>query len=124
MGTLVYTNDEHMTHDPAHKMISQTYKGQAHNAGTGPKGKTCRECVFFGIDKALEFDHFGHRADCHNPGQLKEARCHKPWTGVRQQLFPHTALACTHFEQNENPPLAVLPKPEKEGEACPTFPKS
>ena len=115
MGTLIYNHDERkrMTHDLAHDKISQTYRGQAHIAGTGPDGITCRECLFFGKDKALDFEHFGHRKDCLNPGGLKEANCHKPWAGVHQQLFPHTALACSFFEQNNEPPLAVLPAPKK-----------
>lgn len=28
--------------------IRRTFLGQAHIAGTGPAGKTCRECAFFG----------------------------------------------------------------------------
>lgn len=31
--------------------LRMTYLGQAHIAGTGPEGKTCRECRFFGVEK-------------------------------------------------------------------------
>lgn len=35
---------EHMTAKEVHLPIAETYLGQAHIAGTGPEGRTCREC--------------------------------------------------------------------------------
>ena len=35
---------EHLTAAPCDEALRQTYIGQAHIAGTGPIGATCREC--------------------------------------------------------------------------------
>lgn len=38
---------EHLTPAQFDSPIRSTYLGQAHIAGTGPSGTTCRECVFW-----------------------------------------------------------------------------
>ena len=48
-----------MPHDAA---IRKTYLGQAHIAGTGQEGKTCRECAFWGLCKKGEIVSPGHYA--------------------------------------------------------------
>lgn len=38
---------EHLTAKEVHQPIAETFLGQAHIAGTGPEGRTCRECRFW-----------------------------------------------------------------------------
>lgn len=80
--------------------IERTHLGQAHLAGTGPKGTTCRECAFFASD--------GHyaKSDKKRAGVLKDGRCLAPQPGKAKRRFPHTAESCLLFEANPNPPLA------------------
>lgn len=109
---------EGMTQFESHKPIMQTYLGQAHIAGTGPQGKTCRECVFWHIEKykkvadgeyeriAAEPGYFG-KGHKKNPSELKKAKCHRPILNKANRLIPHHALACRLFEENETPPPAT-----------------
>lgn len=88
--------------------LRATHIGQAHIAGTGPGGKTCRECRFFGVP--------GERGQIVSPGYyasgefancLKQGRCFAPMTHKVKRRFPHHALACRLFEQDDNPPAAI-----------------
>lgn len=101
----------HLTSDPARDAIANTYIGQAHIGGTGPNGTTCRKCRYWGKDAMFNYEHFGHRKDCHTPGILKEGQCHKIWPNKVYQLFPHTAKACSFFEENTKPPVAKTKPP-------------
>lgn len=77
----------------------ETHDGQAHLAGTGPSGRTCRECVHWACG----------RGEYKNNGELKSARCNKfsRLTGGRKgREVPHHALACRHFEFSAEPPKA------------------
>ena len=58
-------------------LIAGTAKGQAHWAGTGPSGKTCKECMHYGTD----------------------GRCQKVMslTGRRGAKFADYAKACRFF---------------------------
>lgn len=38
---------DHLTASPVDAFARASYPGMAHFAGTGPRGKTCRECLFF-----------------------------------------------------------------------------
>ncbi|WP_391564585.1 hypothetical protein [Sinorhizobium meliloti] len=100
----------------AHKPISETFLGQAHIAGTGPEGKTCRECIFWhvwkerkvaggGIEKIpADPGYFGKRHK-KTPCELKKAKCNRPILNKANRLIPHTAKACRLFESAEH----VLP---------------
>ena len=107
---------EHLTAKEVHRQIAETYLGQAHIAGTGPEGKTCRECIFWhvwksrklaggGIEKVpADPGNFGPR-HAKTPCELKKARCNRPILNKANRLIPHSAKACRLFEAAEH----VLP---------------
>lgn len=81
-----------------------THLGQAHLAGTGPKGKTCRECSFFGLKDAYGksvspgyYSKSNKRLGC----TLKPGQCLNPIPGKSSKRFPHHAASCILFEQAE-----------------------
>ena len=81
--------------------ISKTHPGQAHWAGMGPEGRTCRECSFW---KAA-----GHYANSgKHPRQLKDARCNK-FRQLRKKNgppVPFHAPSCSFFDESPSPPAA------------------
>lgn len=102
---------------PGHSAIHETFLGQAHIAGTGPEGKTCRECVFWCLKRWRKVEygyeeyrvapgHFGKRHK-KTPSELKKAKCNRPILNKANRLIPHHAKACRLFEQAENPPEAI-----------------
>lgn len=84
-----------------------THVGQAHIAGTGPDGVTCRECKYFAAKKEDWPDYY---LGGPTKGNLKQARCDYDIPGKANKVIPHTARACVLFEKNENPPPAFKPK--------------
>lgn len=93
--------------------IRETYLGQALIAGTGPEGKTCRECVFWGVQrKGGLIQPPGHYAASNKKmaGQLKKGRCHKLMHRKPNRLFTPHAKSCRLFEQaHDVPPLEKAP---------------
>lgn len=85
--------DQHLKSDENSVMASKTHAGMAYFAGTGPVGKTCRECAEWLGGEYKKSDR-----------QLKLAACLRG-TG---KTFPHTAPACKYFEQSPNPPAPIL----------------
>jgi hypothetical protein len=82
--------------DDTDLLATRTHMGQAHFAGTGPSGKTCRECVYYdGKGRALLY----YRVD----GTLKAGYCHYNIPGKASGRFPHYAAACKMFEQSLYP---------------------
>ena len=74
--------------------LANTQQGQAYFGGTGPDGKTCRECFhWLGAESHRKVD-----------GWLRKAACGKG-TG---KVIGHDALACKYFEEVENPPRAFF----------------
>ena len=73
--------------------------GMAHWAGTGPKGKVCRQCIHYTNEGRYSL---GGK----HPGWLKPGRCTKFGAMMRKKgpTFPIRTLACKHFEENPNPP--------------------
>jgi hypothetical protein len=75
-----------------------THKGMAHFAGTGPRGLTCRECIFW--------DHW--KGDYRKKdGLIKPAPCKKYQqlrSGERGNDVPDDAAACKYFEFNQTAP--------------------
>lgn len=70
-------------------LASHTYAGQAHLAGTGPAGKTCREC-----------EHF--KGDGYNVGSglPRPGRCQKFMAMMNSAYppkIPAAAAACKYF---------------------------
>lgn len=73
----------------------------AHFAGTGPQGKTCRECVFW---KHTQYDYRAKNGKY--GGQIKPAVCgrYRQMTGAEGSKVPDDARACKYFEQIEVAP--------------------
>lgn len=89
-------------------LIEQTHLGQAHFAGTGPTGKTCRECSKWGLMTKAGVVHPGYTVKPEDGAHpIKQARCHHPMPHKARRRFPHDALACRLFEQSDNPPEVV-----------------
>jgi len=85
-----------LTHTPTEQRI--THKGMAHFAGTGPRGLTCRECIFWDYWKG------DYRQ---SDGLIKPARCKKYQSlmrGAKGSAVPGDAAACSYFAANPNPP--------------------
>lgn len=96
----------HMTANEDHAPVSQTYLGQAHIAGTGPVGTTCRECVFWHCWKAdskREGVYHHAPAGYYKDGSLKKAICNKPIINKAYRLVPHYAPSCRLFQASEIP---------------------
>lgn len=113
-----------LTSAPHDAAIRATYLGQAHIAGTGPEGKTCRECIFWHawtrVKVGKEYEsrpappsYFSFRHADH-PGELKRARCNFPIINKAKRAVPHHASACRMFEQQDMPlPAKLDPPPPK-----------
>lgn len=74
----------------------KTPPGMAFWAGTGPAGKTCRECKFW--------ENQGWLTSC---GLLKDAHCEKYTRMMNGNVggrIPHFTVACKYFEAEAFPP--------------------
>ncbi len=97
-----WLSDKYTQPDPElTRKARATWPGMAHFAGTGPKGRTCRECIYW--------DHlpYEYRSKTGRYGGLiKPARCRKYRELTREQgaPVPYHAFACRHFELNPSPP--------------------
>lgn len=81
------------------KLYEQTYSGMAAWAGTGPDGKTCRECGHY---KTKGY----YSVNGKHAGGLKPGKC-SMYTRMMKapgSSFPYQARACNRFEQASNPP--------------------
>lgn len=93
---------EHLTAPNKHLAEQQanTPPGMAHWAGTGPKGKQCRECLFWtGCG--------GERGYYSGGNGLKPRSCKKYMdlmSGKRGPAVPYYTPACRHFAQSDKPP--------------------
>lgn len=87
--------------------FAMTHLGQAHLAGTGPKGKTCRECVYWG--RKLEGGVVPPQYSS-TKKTLNQGGCHYSIPGKSSRTFPHYAGACRFFEQHDAPPPVTDPE--------------
>lgn len=102
----------HMKRLPVDRMVDQTHKGQAHFGGTGPDGKTCRECARWFCERRCEIDenrwvreaYRYANTDTDGNVHLQPHHCNKLKAHKLMRLVPHDALACSHFEQADSPP--------------------
>jgi hypothetical protein len=113
---------EHLTEAKFDGQIRDTFLGQAHIAGTGPSGRTCRECRYWHAWKNKNNSPFsenpptpvppGYFSKSHdeNPNGLKKARCNRPVLNKAKKAIPHFAKSCRLFEENPEPPPIVRPK--------------
>ena len=100
---------------PEHDGVAQTFLGQAHIAGTGPEGRTCRECAFWHhwtrvVDEQTKIIDYvprkvGYYSAKHpeRPLELKKGHCNRPILNKAVRLVPHYAQACRLFEPCEQP---------------------
>lgn len=97
--------------------LGSTFLGQAHIAGTGPEGKTCRECKLWFIMARPDKDsplrpsapgYFGKSGK--TPHELKRGKCNQPIPHKANRRVPHHAKACRFFDQSENPPAERKPE--------------
>lgn len=77
----------------------RTPAGMAFWAGTGPVGKTCRECVHYVFSGYTS-------SKSANGGVLKKGPCQKfiNLTNIRSNKIPFDTESCKYFEQNPKPP--------------------
>lgn len=84
------------------RQLSKTYAGMAHIAGTGPKGATCRECLYWGNRNGKQ----RYSGKAMGGNMLKPGPCnrYREIMGKKGGEVPYGASACRHFERNERPP--------------------
>lgn len=108
---------EHLTEAKCDSPIRDTFLGQAHIAGTGPKGRTCRECIWWrligkrrqaggGIVEFVKAPAYFGKRHKDAPGELKKQRCTRPILNKANRLIPHHAKSCRLFEASEHAPAA------------------
>jgi len=96
--------------------IRETFLGQAHIAGTGPTGTTCRECVYWRkvgrrrdkpggavVEYVKPAEYFGKKHKT-APLALKKQYCTKPILNKAKRMILHSAKSCRLFEPSDNPP--------------------
>lgn len=85
----------------------QTHVGQAHFGGSGPAGKTCRECISW--QKTGSW----HAMSGKHGGTPLPARCGKYRDLMREtgRAVPHSAYACRYFVASDSP--QPLHRPQK-----------
>lgn len=93
---------DHLTPAPFDQMVRISQPGMAHFAGTGPKGSTCRECIFW--------NHGPHDYRSKNGkyrGLIEPASC-KKFQQITMNVgdkIRDDAQACKYFEANPSVPL-------------------
>jgi len=97
---MLFEIDDHLHRDETDAKFKMTHLGQAHIAGTGPKGMTCRDCALFGKKKDGQLQNPGYYAAT---GLLKQSKCHSKMPGKSSRSFPHFAQACSLFEPSDAP---------------------
>lgn len=102
---------EHLTMPEHVALLRDTALGQAHIAGTGPEGKTCRECAkWFNVNRAGDrVDHM-YTAPGEDLVEVRPALCHHPIANKAYRRVPHDAKACRFFKQEDEPPVARRPR--------------
>jgi hypothetical protein len=103
----------HRTRSEFDARIEQTYLGQAHIAGTGPPGTTCRQCVFWHAWKWTRASRLDERVRVpakpgYSGGVLGRAMCNKPIINKARRRVPHYAPSCRLFINNPEAPDATV----------------
>jgi hypothetical protein len=85
------------------RAIRETPAGMAHWAGSGPDGRTCRECAAFDHQKSY------YAKKGLGGGLLKPAKCRKfaTMTGQSGGRIPFETRACKYFDLAEAVPPVV-----------------
>lgn len=97
---------DHLTSAPHDAMARATHPGMAHFAGSGPKGKSCRECIFW-AHKTHDYRSKGGKYR----GLIEPATCNKYRQLARNEgsKIPDDAASCKYFEQNDPVPPRYAP---------------
>ncbi len=110
---------QHMTRIGYEEAIERTYLGQAHIAGTGPEGTTCRHCAFWKMRSyakqvydpdtgAWLRERLVQPKSRDKDGLLRRHPCTRPIAGKARRRIPHDALSCRLFEENPEPPAIQI----------------
>ncbi len=99
---MLLNTKEHLTETNTSDLVKGTHVGMAYFAGTGPKGKTCRECAHWGATVRKHL----YRNPVYSAPDLQHHECNKftKMIGRAGGKVPHEAAACKYFKQSENPP--------------------
>lgn len=97
----------HRTKAEFDQQVRVTYLGQAHFAGTGPAGTTCRQCRFWHLSDADGEPQPPYYSG--ETGELHKARCNRPMMNKAHRRVPHDAPSCRLFEASDNPKPAKKP---------------
>ena len=94
--------DPHLTANSATDKARFTHQGQAHFGGTGPKGKTCRECIHWCTFPGLMPAYYGRQRGFEVKGQA----CREFGRLMQREgpAVPHDAPSCKHFQLSDDPP--------------------
>lgn len=102
----------HLTREPKHEALARTFIGQAHIAGTGPAGATCRECRYWHDPhkkNTVEIIWLRYAASNKTKaGELKRHLCRYRIPNKADRRIPHNAQACRFFDRNPKPPEAKI----------------
>lgn len=96
---------DHLTAGPVDTLARASYPGMAHFAGTGPHGKTCRECIFW---NHVLYDYRAKNGKFR--GLILPANC-KKYKQITQSVgdkVPDDAGSCKYFEKNSAPPARFM----------------
>ena len=104
-----------MFDDETERGLRITPRGMAHWSGTGPEGKTCRECAHYTNEGRYTSSNKRHATGQLKPGLCRETmRMQKAQEMTKRSTkppkFPWHMSACKRFEQHPNPPVAVETK--------------
>lgn len=95
---------EILTRNEGHAGVERTHMGQAHIAGTGPEGRTCRECKYWYSWDVKERPYRPYRGGDDGLMHLEPSKCRYSILNKAERRVPHHAQACRLFEQNDSPP--------------------
>lgn len=103
MTKSLYRDNQTNPYGDKGQMYAATHPGMAAWAGSGPEGKTCRECKSF--QSAGHYSVSGKHQGGLKPGICAE---HAKYMGKKGPAFPYYALACGKFDQSDNPPSIAV----------------
>lgn len=101
MTTLLDYTDRLIRDTEVDRKARQTHSGQAHWAGSGPSGASCRGCEHF----AWKVTGGWHSLNGKHAGAPKPAQCSqfRKMTGRAGDSIPHDAQACKYFAATKTP---------------------
>lgn len=103
-----------MFDEASERGMRETPAGMAHWVGSGPKGRTCRECQHYNIAKTPK--RYTANSQKHGIGELMPVGCklwraRMPKSAKSWPKIHHKTAACKHFAFNEAAPKAFETRP-------------